>query len=202
MELRYYINHMSKIYSFSSNLNSSNFAAFPQKLSLQQIEQLIRGLYQTVNFPVIFKHSMGRKKLTDLLDTGHPSFFLISDRFLQILQDNHLTGWETYPIILLDKNNQQIPGYHGFSITGTSDSKNFSESKIIEKKFVEHGPIVKFYKGFTIRPHGDFDFFIPPHTTGFCISEKTAVLLKKNNITNVELEDAENYEIDCSIVDC
>jgi hypothetical protein len=200
MELKRYISDMSKIFSFSSDPKTSNFAAFPQGLTLNQIESLTRGNYQHISFPVIFKHSMGKKKLTDLVDTGHPSFFLISDRFKKLLEDNQITGWKTYPIVLLEKNGQEISGYHGFSVIGSCFPEDYSQSKVIEYRYVEKGPLVKHYKGYRVVPNGNFDFFIPPRTIGFYISEKAAVLLTKNKITNLELLDIKEEEVRCKTV--
>jgi hypothetical protein len=192
---------MTKIYSFSTDARASNFAAFPQCLDLKKIEDLTRGNYNNISFPVFFKQGMGKKKLTDILDTGHPSFYLISDRLKKILEDNDIKGWKTYPIFLLENDNQEIQGYHGLSIIGTCDPEDYSQSEIIEKQFIANGPFYKYYKGFKVTPHEDFDFFIPPFTVGFCISEKLAQLLKKHKITNLSLEDIEEYEIDCDIID-
>ena len=47
---------------------------------------------------------------------GH--VFVVSDRLVNVLLDNNITGWKTYPIIVYDKKGTAINGYHGFTVSG------------------------------------------------------------------------------------
>ena len=60
------------------------------------------------------------------------------------------SGWKTYPITLLDKANNEIKGYNGFSVTGSCGPIDYSKSKIVEKRRVTIGPISKYYVGLPI----------------------------------------------------
>lgn len=71
-----------------------------------------------LQFPVIFHKDEG-VKLRDLASMAYGlAHFLISDRIRLILEENHLTGWKTYPIELYDKKGKEIWGYNGFSFVG------------------------------------------------------------------------------------
>jgi hypothetical protein len=190
---------MPKIYSFSTKSSDSTFTSSPQNIGSHQDGNLIRGNLTHFNLPIVFKH-IGGKKIFDILPTGYPCLYLISDNLKNLLESNLITGWKSYPIVLLDKNGQEIHGYHGLSIIGTCDPEDYSQSEIIEMRYVQNGPIVKKYKGYKVTPCGNFDFFIPPQTIGFYISEKLALLLKKKKITNIRLEDIDEEEVRCKTV--
>ena len=156
---------------------------------------LIVGNYENVDFPVIFRQSMG-KKLCDLLDTEWVSFNLISDRFVKLLEENECTGWKTYPVRVFDKKGIEIFGYQGLSIIGRSGQIDYNKSTIIEKQLVLGGPLVKRYKGkyFDIDTWDKNDFFVPRGTKMVIITEKVAKLIKKNKLTNVYLKNLVDVE--------
>lgn len=71
-----------------------------------------------IQFPVVF-HTYEGSKLCDILSMRYVGISgLFSDRIIQLLKDNNITGWKTYPIILFDRNGNVIKGYNGFSVTG------------------------------------------------------------------------------------
>lgn len=80
----------------------STFHAGPLDIRSIRRAELIKGNYEDMAFPIAFKQGTGNN-LLDILDTGFPGLYLISERLKAILEDNHLTGWKTYPIKLYDK---------------------------------------------------------------------------------------------------
>jgi hypothetical protein len=186
--------NLPNFFSFSSKLASSTF---PAHLADSKIDhhKLIKGDYTEIDFPVIFKQKHG-DKLLDLLDTGCVGLFLISDKLKMVLEENHLTGWETFSVKISDKNDNLIPGYHGLSITGRCESTSFDQSNIIEKQLVSTGPICKYYRGISINQWDGSDLFSPEKKYQTFITQKTANLLKKNKITNLQLENTAEYEVD------
>lgn len=179
-------------FSFSSKFVGSTFQASPIDPEIDHLK-LIKGDYIDIDFPIIFQQTEGHK-LLDILDTGYVSLFLISDRLKLILEENRLTGWKTFPIILYDKKNNQILGYHGFSVIGRCGSTNFEKSKIVEKQLVPSGPICKYYRGIFIDRWDGTDFFSPEKKYHTFVTQKVAGLLKKNKITNLRLENSDEYE--------
>ena len=58
-----------------------------------------------IDFPVVYRHEEG-KKMRDMLDMrfdGH--CFLISDRMKQMMEENNITGWKSYPVLIYDDEN-------------------------------------------------------------------------------------------------
>lgn len=107
--------------------------------------ELLYGQYDSFDMPVIFqqKKSYGGKKFTDFLNTGYGSNLRpISDKVLEILIDNNITGWKTYPIQVFDKKGNEVPGYHGFSIIGRCKDLDISLLKErVAVQYYESGPI-------------------------------------------------------------
>ena len=158
--------------------------------------KLIRGDYEKIDFPVVFKQEHG-KKLTDTLGTGWPSLYLISDRMKKILEENQLTGWKTFPVKVYDKKGNEIFGYHGFSILGSCGPIDYSKSEIIEKSVRPNRPPSKYYKGLYVGldQWDGTDFFMPPKTYEIIVTKKAADVLKKNKITKIQLENLADEEI-------
>ena len=193
-------NNINVFFDFRSQFLSSTIQAHAVGLQkdangINDQWKLIKGTYKDINFPVTFKQKHG-KKFTDILDTGWPSLYLISDKTKTVLEEGHLTGWKTFPIKLYDENGNDIPGYHGFSITGKCSPVTYESCAIIEKRMIPNGPICKFYKGIFINDWDGSDFFTPEGTYETFITEKSANILKKNKITNLKLINLVDRETD------
>jgi len=197
---------IKEFYSFGSKLVSTTvqarpiglkqfFPVDPDKSYLYDEYRLIQSDYADISFPIIFKQEYGNK-LRDILDTGWPSLFLISDKMKAVLENNDLTGWKTFPVIVLDKQGQEINGYYGFSITGRCGKINYSKSEIIEKRLVSNGPFIKYYKGLHISldKWDGTDFFIPEDTLHIIITDRVRQIIQKSKITNVTLQSLAEYE--------
>lgn len=194
--------YKGNFYSLSSKLSSSTIQAHPTNLGTKEDEsglfdqhKLIKGVFDGISFPVKFKQLYGNR-LDDILDTGWPGLFLISDKMKTILNENNLTGWKTFPVQILDKQNNKILGYNGLSIIGRCGQIDFSKSEIIEKRHVPNGPLVKFYKGFHIdlENWNNTDLFLSEKNFGTIITQRTAELLKSNKLSNIRCKNIAEIE--------
>ncbi len=190
---------MDVFFEFSSKYVQSTVQARAvglgvDKAGIHDHNNLIKGKYEGIKFPVVFEQYSG-KNYTDILDTGWTSFHLISDRMKAILEENHLTGWKVFPIKLYDKKGTEIHGYHGFSFIGKCDQSDYQKSEIIEKRLVPHGPLCKYYKGLIVDDWDGSDFFTPEATYKTLVTKKAADILKKAKITNLELMNLADFEI-------
>lgn len=189
----------SDFFSFRSKFVSSNVQANAMGLKAEENQisdysKLIEGRYDELIFPIIFKQQHG-KIFTDILDTGWPSLYLISDKMKDILEENFLTGWKTFKIKFYDKYENVIYGYNGFSVVGRSRPTNYENSKIIEKKNVPSGQVCRYYKGVSFDAWDRKDFFIPENTHHIFITKKAAKILKNDKITNLRLENLTDSEM-------
>lgn len=194
---------INDFFDFRSKCVLSNFRAPPildeRKSGVDQLNDvynLIRGNYNNIHFPVIFKQSDG-KKINDVIDTEYASLYLISDRLKSILEENQFTGWKTFAIQLYDKKGNEVSGYHGLSVTGTCGPIDYEKSEIIEKRMTPQGPACRFYKGRYIGLDlwDGTDFFFPGEFRGIIITKKVAQVLQKNKITNVRLKNLADVEM-------
>ncbi len=190
---------INNFYSLSSKLLSStvqvgsvglkDFSPIdPDETYLYDENRLIVGDYSEISFPVIFKQEYG-KKLRDILDTGWPSLYLISKRMYSVMCDNNLTGWKTFDIKVFDKNEKEISGYSGLSITGRCGAVSYDNCEVVEKRFVPRGPISKYYKGLYVGldTWDGTDFFIPKNSRWIIVSKRAAEILEKGKFSNIEL---------------
>ena len=60
---------------------------------------LFHGDYEYYRFPIVFRQYAG-KYLRDFLDLGYPPICLVSNRVVDLLRENKITGWDKYPITL------------------------------------------------------------------------------------------------------
>jgi len=157
---------------------------------------LIRGDHEGIRLPIIFQQVEGRI-YSDLIETKHAGLFLISERMVEILSEEKLTGWGQFPISLLDSANQQIFGYAGLSILGRCGPIDLSRSEIISKAVFPGAPITRYFRGKHINPDewDGNDFFLPEGYYGAFISEKAAKVLKSRKLSNIELKNLAEIEV-------
>ena len=82
-------------------------------------EQLLLGEYPAgLEFPVEYIVTENGK-MTDVLEMRYPPMFLISDHVKQVFEENGLTGWKAFDVVVWKKGGeQQVTGYNGFTVTG------------------------------------------------------------------------------------
>ena len=148
------------------------------------------GSYEGIPFPLEFRHLYG-KRYYDILHIGYVTLFLVSDRFLEVLETNHFTGWKSYPVRLFEKNGTEVFGYNGFSVTGKAGKIDWEKSEVVQIP----GPIDEtitypYYKGIPIdmSKWDGSDIFMAEGCRFYFSTEKVYKVLKKAKITNIEFE--------------
>ena len=147
------------------------------------------GKYDGYGFPIVFRQNKEEtgKRMRDFLDTRCPSFYLISERTINLLKDNKITGWRTYPIELYDKKGNQINGYSGFSVVGSGGSLGNLEQR--RKDSISH-------MQFFINQWDGSDFFSFEDTLFIITTQNVKDLFKKNKIDAVEFSPITDCGID------
>jgi hypothetical protein len=98
--------------------------------------------------PVVFRGYMGGP-IADILWTGLPPLFCVSEMIVKILKENNFTGWATYPVEVSDRKGNRLPGYQGFAVTSYAGKRDLSRSPIIRRApYVPGGGNPEVYKGF------------------------------------------------------
>ena len=185
-----------------------------ERIKLFDRDILLRGDINKLKLPIIWYHEHG-SKLGDVLNTGSVSLYLISDKFRNILVENKITGWKTFPVIVYDKKDEEVPGYHGFSITGKSDPIDWSKSEIVTTHqnydyLVKNTDAMRaVYPDWNPPPPIDFkrrkglhpgldgwdgsDMFIPKNSRYIIVTDKVYNALAKSKLTHLELENSNEY---------
>jgi len=173
-----------EFYFFSLDYSQTNVTAttadFDSKLSLHR--ELFYGNYENIQFPVIYKIKLG-SRLHDIVSTDYSCIVLINNKVKTIFEENQFTGYKTFPVIFLDKNNREIHGYEGLSIIGRAGFRNFSSSEIIDKVLTPD-EVIRKYKGYYVDEWDGSDFFCARRSTATYITPRVVQAFNKNKIGN------------------
>ena len=122
-------------------------------ISSAHIRSLLDGhYYSAIQFPITFVMNGFSDEMAfyDIaVCRGEP--ILISSALKAILERHQITGWKTFPMRLLEGRlfagvhggdpNNEIPGYHGFSITGRCGARDRSQCRIVKQKLSQVGKV-------------------------------------------------------------
>ncbi len=164
-----------------------------------RIGELLYGKYENFDFPVIFQQekAYGGKKMTDFLNTGWGGKLTpISDKVLNLLIENNITGWKTYPIRVFDKKGVEIHGYHGLSITGRCKDLDLTLLKErVDYQYRESGPVYHYYKGYPLdlSTWDGSDMFLLSGTYWRFINKKVYSIFKKNKVSNIKFDNLADF---------
>jgi hypothetical protein len=194
------VNH-SELYLFEDPFSSRWLRLKPlQEFVNEELANMLAFGKVTVSNPVRFKGFMGGP-IADILRTSLPPFLCVSEKIINILKDNHFTGWSTYPVEVSDRKGNNLPGYYGFAVTSYAGERDLSRSPIIEKEpIVTGGSRYRVYKGFYFNEDkwDGSDFF--RINNGYIIVTKAVRdSFIKAKIRNVEFIALPDKETDTSV---
>ena len=86
-------------------------------------------------FPLRVEWAMGGARPSDVVWTTSASLPIISRRVIQLLETGGFTGWDSYPVDLVDKAGEWVPGYVGLMVTGRCDPVDLSRSDVVLREF-------------------------------------------------------------------
>lgn len=199
---------MKDFYTFHSKGYLTTVSVFPdrnryfQKFDANTFmnEKIIKGDWSGLEFPLIFHQTHEGKRFRDVLDMRWPSAYLISDRMKNILEENKITGWKSYPVVIYDKKGGIIKGYNGFSIVGRSGPLDL-KNQPIEPVIDDNGHITEYkeYVGgwFDANTWDGCDVFIQDNSLRIIITDRLHKILKKEKITAIECERFSDLRWEC-----
>ena len=170
------------------------FYAYPVCNNRLKGRELLYGDYTNCNFPIIFLSEddeyIKNKRMTDFLNAGIDRL-VVSDKVIEVLSDNNITGWKTYPIEVYDKNENYIGGYHGLSITGRCEAVKPSLAEPWIDSYGENT-----LKGMPLDLDNTWDgsdIFLLPGTGFVFMSKRAKKIIEKDKITNITFDDIADY---------
>jgi hypothetical protein len=165
-------------------------------LTTAQVNALVVGLL-TLNEPLILKAGAGGKA-TDVLWANDPFIFFFSARLRQLLVEEGVTGWTTYPAQLYDRQGNYLPGYQGIAVTGEECRRDRSRSQIIDKPPpVPGGKGYQVYCGLYFHESewdGSDMFWVSEG--GIVVTQRVVHLFRRHKIRNAELTPLAEVETD------
>jgi hypothetical protein len=157
----------------------SNFIHTPEAVSL------FYGEWQPPE-PVVFKAYMGGQA-TDIMWSGFIPLFCISSRVVKVLEENKFTGWSLYPAKVFDHKGNELPDYHGFSVTSYAGKQDLRRSEIITKPpMTTNGEPYNVYKGFYFEDEKwDGSDIFRVYSSHKIVTKKVKEAFKRAKIVNV-----------------
>ena len=134
------------------------------------------------------------KKVCDLMVAGAPSFYLVSERIIEALRQNGITGWGSYPVKIQTNSIGELNNYHAFYVYGKADKADRSLSEKIEVKTRIKTKEIR-YKGyfFPLDSWEGTDFFYHVGTFGITVTERVKSLLESLDATNVQFKKCSEF---------
>ncbi len=136
---------------------------------------------------------------TDVMWSTVVTVVVVSQRVVDLLKEDGLTGWATYAVDVRDKKGQAVPGYYGFAVTGRAGSRDLRRGEIIDKPpIVPGGKPYQVLRGLYFE--GDYwdgqDFCLMGSTLTIIVTERVVRLFKRHRIRNVEFIRLPEVEVD------
>jgi hypothetical protein len=155
----------------------------PKEKLIDIFRALVRNEH-SVQHPIIFNRKKG-SKFCDLLETGYPGLYVISERFKQLLQKEEIRGWSTYPVEI-DGNSES---YHGLAVSGRCGPLDNSKCERVTKQR-DNGVAYQTWLGFyfDVDTWDKSDIFVPDGTIFKVVTEKFRSLVISNKLTNVSFD--------------
>ncbi len=114
--------------------------------------------------------------------------YLVSERVVDVLKGH--SGWSLYPVRVLDKQESEIPGYHGLAVTGRCGPIDFHKGRDLWRGRPGSAAIKRWTRNYLYFDPASWDgsdMFCQAGSANFMVVSRLAQALKKAKITNLNL---------------
>ena len=205
-------NEQIELYEFNPLNGCANFHALPEivenAVSEGRFEDaraywnnlLNYGDLSRYEFPIVFRQSKTfGSKIHEINPSDGVCYPIVSDRVISILENNGITGWKTYPIILYDKHGNRLDGYNGFYVDVMQGmGLDFEPPQDRCDKTTEDWKWIVTKRGWLDITNWDGrDFTRAERAT--IVTERVVNLFKKEKVTGISfIKYSKEYDIICS----
>lgn len=133
------------------------------------------------------------KRLYDVIMPLAPFPYILSERVMNLLRENNITGWESTPVRI---DGQDELKYEVLMIKGRCGDFDYSKSNVIWKQFP--GGLFPWIRGlyFDLDTWDGSDMFVPNGTAHLIVTKKVKQLLTKNKVKNLKFTRISEVEDD------
>ena len=205
-------NEQIELYEFNPLNGCANFHALPE-IELDAIREgrledaraywnnlLNYGDLSRYEFPIVFRQSKTfGSKIHEINPSDGVCYPIVSDRVISILENNGITGWKTYPIILYDKHGNRLDGYNGFYVDVMKGmGLDFEPPQDRCDKTTEDWKWIVTKRGWLDITNWDGRYFTRAGW-GIIVTERVVKLFKKEKVTGIRfMKYSKKYDIICS----
>ena len=205
-------NEQIELYEFNPLNGCANFHALPE-IELDAIREgrledaraywnnlLNYGDLSRYEFPIVFRQSKTfGSKIHEINPSDSVCYPIVSDRVISILENNGITGWKTYPIILYDKHGNRLDGYNGFYVDVMKGmGLDFEPPQDRCDKTTEDWKWIVTKRGWLDITNWDGRDFTRAGW-GIIVTERVVKLFKKEKVTGIRfMKYSKKYDIICS----
>ena len=205
-------NNEQELYKFRPLNGCANFHALPE-IELDAIREgrledaraywnnlLNYGDLSRYEFPIVFRQSKTfGSKIHEINPSDGVCYPIVSDRVISILENNGITGWKTYPIILYDKHGNRLDGYNGFYVDVMKGmGLDFEPPQDRCDKTTEDWKWIVTKRGWLDITNWDGRDFTRAGW-GIIVTERVVKLFKKEKVTGIRfMKYSKKYDIICS----
>ena len=205
-------NEQIELYKFRPLNGCANFHALPDivenAVSEGRFEDaraywnnlLNYGDLSQYELPIVFRQcTCFGSKIHEINPTNGVSYPIVSDRVISILENNGITGWKTYPIILYDKHGNRLDGYNGFYVdVMKGKGLDFEPPQDRCDKTTEDWKWIVTKRGWLDITNWDGRDFTRAGW-GIIVTERVVKLFKKEKVTGIRfMKYSKKYDIICS----
>ena len=161
---------------------------------------LFRGSSDALPPLGLFAATGGRP--ADVMWSRYPPIFVVSDRVIDLLAGNGLTGWSTYAVEVRDKKGELVPGYRGFAVTGRAGDHDLHRVFVVQKPVWKGSDRLReVLRGIYLEDDSwdSSDFSLMGETSNIIVTEQVVRAFKKAKIRNVQFTRLPEVEIPASV---
>ena len=139
--------------------------------------------------PIILDVTSG-KRVLDLIGTGHAGIYLVSPKFISVLQTSGFSGWRGLESVVRQSGEPILPGYRLLTITGRSGPIEDGRSERLLIPSPTAGSAVGGWRGILFDPAtwDGSDLFLPANTAHTIVLDRVRDALLRVGITGAEFE--------------
>lgn len=144
---------------------------------------------QVPDEPLKLRWAQG-SRLVDISGTTSVFPLVISNRFVEFLEEHHVSGWTHFPIEIRDGMGVDVTGFFGLAVRGRCGPLQPERSQAVTRTTMSGDSMTQAWIGYFVdEPSWDgSDVFVPVGTRLVFVVQRVADLLRGAGLTNLSLE--------------